>query len=95
MPSWHQEMHLLVFFLISCFTISVAASINRPGFSSNSTILITSSMSSFEMNKVNPFLTAPCSLIFLSNLYITYEAALIANISERSLANRTASSLFT
>ena len=54
-------------FYIPCFTVSVTPSINRPDFSSDSTILIISPISSFEMNKMNPFpaLTAPAPLIFL------------------------------
>ena len=36
------------FFFVSYFTVSVALSINRPDFSSDSTILIISSISSFE-----------------------------------------------
>ena len=52
---------LLLFFL---FSVSVApSSINRSDFSSDSTILIISSISSFFSA-----LTAPCPLIFLSNL---------------------------
>ena len=38
-------------FFISCFTVSVAPSINRPNFSSDFTTLITSSISSFEIKK--------------------------------------------
>ena len=49
-------------FFVLCFTVSLAPSINRPNFSNNSTILIISSVSLFEMNKVNPLpaLPAPC-----------------------------------
>ena len=43
-------------FFISCFTVSVAPSVNKPDFSSSYKILIISSISSFEINKVNPFL---------------------------------------
>ena len=54
---------------ISCFTISVAPLVNRPNFSSDSTILIMSSVSSFEIKKVKlfPALTTPFPLIFLSS----------------------------
>ena len=47
------------------------------------------------MNKVNPFsaLTAPRLLIFLSNLSITDETALVANLAETSLAKETARSI--
>ena len=53
-------------FFISYFTVSLAPSINRPDFSYDSAILIISSISSFETNKVNPLpaLTAPCPVIF-------------------------------
>ena len=54
-------------FFISNFTVSVAPSINRCDFSSDSTILIISSISSFEKNKVNSF-SAPHPLMFFSNL---------------------------
>ena len=46
-------------FFIPCFTVLLAPSINRPGFSNDSTILIISSISSFEINKGNP-LPGPC-----------------------------------
>ena len=38
-------------------------------------------MSSFKINKVNPFpaLTAPLPLIFLSNLFIALDVKLLAN----------------
>ena len=54
-------------FFISWFTVSVAPSINSLDFSSASTVFIISFISSFEMNKVNPFpaLSVPLSLIFL------------------------------
>ena len=57
-------------FFISCFTVSVAPSINRPNFFSDPTTLIIPFMSLFEVNKVNPFLAlaTPCLLIFLSNI---------------------------
>ena len=40
---------------ISCFTFSIASSINIPQFSSDFTILVISFISSFKINKVNPF----------------------------------------
>ena len=51
-------------------------------------ILIMSLISSFEINKVNLFsaLTAPFSLIFLSNLFIALEVKLLTNQSKLSLA---------
>ena len=53
-------------FFISCYPVSVAASINRSDFSNDSTILMISFISSFETNKVNSFLvlTAPSPLFF-------------------------------
>ena len=64
-------------FFISSFTVSVTTSINTPESSSDFMIAIISSISSFEMNKVNPFpaLAAPFPFIFLSNLFIADEAA--------------------
>ena len=44
------------YFFISCFTVLIAPSVNRPDFSSDSTILATLLISSFQMNKVNLFL---------------------------------------
>ena len=62
-PSQQEEIHLLVF-LISCSTVSLAPSINTSEFSRDFTVLVMSSIPSFEMNKVNPFpaLAASCSL---------------------------------
>ena len=69
-----QEIGLLVF-LISCFTVSVTASIKTSESSNGLMILIISFISSLEINKVNlsPTLTAPLPLIFLSNLFIAIE----------------------
>ena len=77
-------------FLISCLIIPEVPSINRPEFSSDSTILIISSISSFEMNKANTFpaLTAPVPLVFLSNLSNTNEVALVANLGEKILSQK-------
>ena len=49
-------------------------------------------MSSFEMNKINPFLhlTAPFPLILFSNLFITFEAALLIDPDKSSLVKGTA-----
>ena len=71
-------------FFIPCFTVSVAPLIHTPDFSGESMILIMSVMSSFEMNKLSPFpaITAPCPLIFLSNLSNTDEVALVANLNK-------------
>ena len=62
-------------FFISCFTVSVTPSINTPESSNDFMILIISFISSFEVSKVNPFpaLTVSFPLIFLSNLFITFE----------------------
>ena len=50
-------------------------------------ILIISFISSFEINKVNPFptLTVPFPLIFLSNLLIALEVKLLTNPGKLSL----------
>ena len=75
-----QEISLLVF-VVSCFTVSVTPSINTPESSNDFMILIISFISSFKINKVNPFpaLTAPFPLIFLSNLFIAFEVKLLTN----------------
>ena len=46
-------------------------------------ILIISFISSFEVNKVNPFptLTASFPLIFLLNLFTAFEVKLLTNLS--------------
>ena len=94
-PSQPKENYLLVFFFFSfissSFTVSVAQSINRSGFSSDSKVLVISSISSSEMYKVNPFpvLAAPCQLIFHSNLFNTDEVALVTNLGKTSLAKGT------
>ena len=82
-----EEIYLLVFF-ISCFTVSVIPSINTFESSNDFMILIISFISSFEISKVNPFpaLTAPFPLIFLSNLFIAFEAKLLTNPGQLSLA---------
>ena len=50
-------------------------------------ISMISFISSFEINKVNLFpLTAPFPLIFLSNLFITFEFKLLTNAGKLSLA---------
>ena len=51
-------------------------------------ILIISFISSFEINKVNPFPapTALFPLIFLSNLFIAFEVKLLTNPGKLSLA---------
>ena len=75
-------MRLLGFYL-GFFTVSVTPSINRQVLSSDSTILIISFMSSFEINEVIPFPanTAPLSKID--------EVALVANLGKTSLAKGT------
>ena len=66
--------------------------INRTEFFSDLTVLITSSLSLFEMNQVNLLsaLTAPHSLIFLSNLSNVDEVDSIAYLDKTSLATGTA-----
>ena len=79
-------------FFISCFNVSVTPSINTPESSNYFMILIISFVSSFVINEVNPFpaLTAPFSLIFLSNLVIVFEVKLLTNPGKLSLAKRIA-----
>ena len=91
-----EEIHLLVFF-ISCFTFSLAPSINKPEFSSDSTILIISSKSSFNINKVSPppALRGPYLLIFLSNLSNIDEVAFVAKLAKTFLSKGTATSIST
>ena len=55
-------------------------------------ILIISFIFPFKINRVNPFpaLTALFPLIFLSNLFLAFEAKLLANPGKLSLAKGTA-----
>ena len=61
---------------------------NTPKSSSDFMIFIISFISSFEINKVNPFpaLTAPFSLIFPSNLFTALVDKLLTNPDKLSLA---------
>ena len=72
--------------------VSVTLSINRPESSADSTILIISSISLFEMNEINTFaaLITSHSLIFLSSLSITKEVVLAPNCGKIFLARGTA-----
>ena len=81
-----QEICLLVF--VSFFTVSDNPSSNTSEFSNGFMILIISFISSFEINKVNPFsaLTVPIPLIFLSNLFIAVEVKFLTNPGKFSLA---------
>ena len=60
-------------------------------------ILIISFISSFEINKVNRFsaLTTPFSLIFLSSLFIAFEAKLLTDRGKLSLPKGIARSFIT
>ena len=81
-------------FFILCFTVLVVVpSNNRSNFSIESTILIISSISSIEINKVNlfPTLAVPCQL-FLKILSNTEEVTLVDNLGKTSLAKGTAQS---
>ena len=75
-------------FFISCFTVLVTPSINTPESPNDFMILIISFISSFEINKVNPFpaLTALFPRIFLSNLLIAFEVKLLTNSGKLFLA---------
>ena len=79
-------------FLVSYVTAPATLSINTSESSNDITILIISSKSSFEMDKVNPFLavTAPFPLTFLSTLFIAFEAILLTNPGKLSLAKEIA-----
>ena len=63
-------------FFASCFTFSVTPSIDTPESCNDFIILIISFISLCKRNKVDSFpaLTAPFPLIFLSNLFIAFEA---------------------
>lgn len=67
----HSPKKSLILFSIVCSTASVAPTFKRPDFFSDSAILITSSLSSFEMKKVTSFpaFTAPCANYFFQ-IYI-------------------------
>ena len=82
----------LIFYFM--FTVSVPPPINRPQFPSDFTIHILSSISSFEMNKVNlfPTLMDPHPLIF-SFKFITDKVALFANSGKTSSAKGTVRSV--
>ena len=80
-------------FFISCFTVLVTLSINKTLESSyDFMVLIIWFTSSFEINKVIPFpaLGALFRLIFLSNLFIAFEAKLLTGPGELSLAKEIA-----
>ena len=74
-------------FFISCFDALVIPSINTVVSSSDFMILMISFISSFEINKGNPFptLTASLQLIFLSNLFIAFKAKLLTSPCKWSL----------
>ena len=75
-----------MFFILS-FTVSVPPSINTPESSNDFIILIISFISSFEINKVNPFpaLTAPFVFILLSD-FMALEVKLCINTGKLSLS---------
>ena len=68
MQTKQEEIHLLAFLLIF-LSVETLESLN------DFRILVISFRSSFEINRVNPFpaLTARFPLIFLSNLFISFE----------------------
>ena len=63
------------------FAVSVGQSINPPESPNDFTILIKSFISSFEINKVNPFpvLSARFPFIFFSNLFTAFKIELFVN----------------
>ena len=84
-----QEIHHSnSFFFISCFTVSVTPSINTPEVSTDFMIAIISFISSFEINKINPFptQTAPFPLIFLLIVFFLFETKLLTNPGKLSFA---------
>ena len=84
----HRYYHFLSF--TSCSAVSVASSINRTDFSIDSTILIMSYISSFQVNIVDPFpaLTAPFPLIYLSYISNIDKIAFVANVGKKCLPKR-------
>ena len=76
----------------SSFTVSVTPSINTPEFSNDFIIFIISFVSSFAINRLNPFptLKALCPLIFLSNLAIAFYVNLLTNPGKLFLAKEIA-----
>ena len=76
------------YLFISFFTVSVTPLVNMPESSNDFITLIISFISSFEINKANPFLarTALFPLIFLSNLFIALEVKLLTNPGKLTLA---------
>ena len=73
-------------FSMPCFAVLITPSVNRPDFSSDCTVSV-SSISSFEINIVNlfPALAAPCSLMFLLNLSNKEEIHLVDHLCKTSL----------
>ena len=84
-------------FLFSYFMFYylTAPSINRLDFSRDSNILIISSISSFDIRKLNPIpaLRVSCPLYFLSNLSNIGEIALVVDLGNTSLAKETTNSI--
>ena len=81
-----KKSTFLVF--IASFNVSVAPSLNKRESSSSFTIMITSSISSFEMNNLNlfPALTASYPPTFDSKLFTTDDVAFVANLGISSLS---------
>ena len=77
------------------FTDSVTPTNNELESSNGFMVLIISSISSFEINKLNPFpaLTAPFPIIFLSIFLIAFEVKLLTSPGNLFLANRIVSFL--
>ena len=76
------------FVFVLCYTVSVTPSINTFKSSNNFMILKTSFISSFEINRVNPFLALAASFpfVFLSNVFIALEVILLTNPGQLYLA---------
>ena len=74
------------------FTVQLIRSINAFKPTNDFMILIISFKTSFEKNKINlfPALTAPFPLVFLSNLFISFEAKLVTSPGKFSLVKEIA-----
>ena len=85
---YHTTKKPTFMFFIASFNVSVAPSLNKRESSSSFTIMITSSISSFEMNNLNlfPVLTASYPPTFDSKSFTTDDVAFVANLGISSLS---------
>ena len=82
----------LLVFLFHVFSVSVIPSINTFAYFNDFMRFTISLISSFKINKVNPFrtLTAPFPLNFLPNLCTTFRVRLLTSSGKLSLAKEIA-----